>query len=135
MPSDTRADEKQRAEAEGKMKKSIRMQFDMALNRAREKVANASQDDIDKMLRQDPTIMRLAVLMKERHLESPGELDQALREFGSSLEQQNKDFGEYAMGMEAARSHLGIGSGKKPKKEITHQEMLDYYQAHVADYA
>jgi parvulin-like peptidyl-prolyl isomerase len=136
MPSEIKADAKKRAEAEGKMKKSIRTQFDMTLNRAREKVANASQDEIDKMLRQEPTIMRLAVLMKDRHLESPGELDQALREFGTSLDQQVKDFGEYAMGMEAARNHLGLGSGSRtPKKEITHQEILDYYQAHASDYA
>ena len=135
MPSELRADVKKRTEAEGKMKKSIRTQFDMQLNAAREKIANASQEDIDKMLRQDPTIMRLAVLMKERHLESPGELDQNLRQFGTSLEQQIKDFSEYIMGMEAARTALNLGSGKKPKKEITHQEILDYYQAHIADYA
>lgn len=140
MPSELRGADatstKKRVEAEGKMKRSIRTQFDMQLNSAREKVANASQDEIDKLMRQDPTIARLAVLMKERGLESPGELDQALRQFGTSLERQVKDFGENLMGMEAARNALNIGSSpKKPKKEITHQEMLDYYQEHVADYA
>ena len=134
MPPEIKNDAKKRAESEGKIKKGIRLQFDRALNTARENIANASQEDIDKMLRQEPTIMRLAVLMKERGLESPGELDQALRQFGTSLEQQIKDFGEYAMGMEAARTALDIGN-KKGRKEITHQEMLDYYQEHVADYA
>ena len=39
-------------------------------------------------MQQDPTVMRLALLMKERRLESPGELDIALRQFGTALDQQ-----------------------------------------------
>ena len=133
MPKELRTDAKKRAEAEGKLKKNVRNAFESTLNASREKMANASQDDIDKMLRQDPIVMRLALLMKERHLESPGELDAALREFGTSLEQQGKDFGEYMMGIEAARKEIGIAKGSK-KPEVTHQEMLDYYQEHLADY-
>jgi hypothetical protein len=133
MPSELRSDPKKRAESEAKLKKQINKAFEGQLSNIREKVATASQDDIDKMMRSDPTIARLAVLMKDRQLESPGELDAALREFGTTLEQQVKDFGEYMMGIEAARNNMGI-SGKGPKKEITHQEMLDYYQAHAADY-
>jgi parvulin-like peptidyl-prolyl isomerase len=133
MPGELRADSKKRAESEGKMRKEIRKQFDLSLTSGRERVANASQDDIDKLMRQDPTIVRLALLMKERHLESPGELDAALRQFGTSLDQQVKDYGEYMMGMEAARTKIGLGS-KAKKPEVTHQEMLDYYQAHAADY-
>jgi hypothetical protein len=91
------------------------------------------------MMRQEAIIVRLAVLMKERHLESSGELDAVLRQYGTSLEQQLRDYGEYMMGMEAARSALipgkGDPKGKGAKKqEVTHQEMLDYYQEHLADY-
>lgn len=137
MPSELKNDAKKRAESEGKLRKQIRNAFDSSLTAYREKVATASQDDIENLMRQDATVVRLAVLMKERHLESPGELDSVLREFGTSLELQVRDFGEYMMGMEAARNHLGLGGspGKsKNKKEVTHQEMLDYYEAHVADY-
>jgi hypothetical protein len=133
MPGELRSDAKKRAEAEGKLKKNVRNAFDSTLGACRDRIANASQDDIDKMMRQDPTVVRLALLMKERHLESQGELDAALREFGTSLEQQVKDFGEYMMGMEAARNKIGSGA-KAKKKEVTHQEMLDYYQQHLADY-
>jgi len=133
MTKELRTDAKKRAEAEGKLKKNVRNAFESTLNANREKMANASQDDIDKMLRQDPIVMRLALVMKERHLESPGELDAALREFGTSLEQQGKDFGEYMMGIEAARKEIGIAKVSK-KPEVTHQEMLDYYQEHLADY-
>jgi hypothetical protein len=94
-------------------------------------------------MKQDSTMVRLALLMKERHLESYGELDRALKEYGTSLDQQVKDYGEYMMGMEAARNKIngddggpkGKGSkGPSPKKEITYDDLVDYYQAHQADY-
>jgi parvulin-like peptidyl-prolyl isomerase len=132
MPNELRNDAKKRAESEAKLRKQINKAFENSLSNVREKVATASQEDIDKMMRSDPTVVRLAILMKDRRLESPGELDAALREFGTTLQQQVNDFGEYMMGIEAARNNMGIGKG--PKKEVTHQEMLDYYQAHVADY-
>lgn len=139
MPSELKTDAKKRAEAEGKLKKQIRTAFDSSLNAARERIATATPEEIESLMKQDATVVRLALLMKERHLESPGELDAALRLYGTSLEQQVKDFGEYMMGMEAARKVIGgetkEGRGSKGgKKEVTHQEMLDYYQAHVADY-
>ncbi len=141
MPSEIRTDAKKRAEAEGKLKKQIRSSFDMALTNVREKIAKASPEDLEKAMKQDSTMVRLAVLMKERHLESPGELDAVLRQYGTSLDQQIKDYGEYMMGMEAAQSHLGLGrqgkggkGGPAGKKEITHQDLIDYYQAHQADY-
>jgi hypothetical protein len=135
IPSDLKNKPKERAEAEARMRKQVRQAFDGSLNAAREKLANATDDEIDKMMRQDATILRLAMLMKERKLESQGELDAALREFGTSLEQQVKDFGDYMMGIEAAREKIGQGRGSKARqKEITHEEMLDYYRAHLADY-
>ncbi len=134
MPAELRSDPKKRAESEAKLRKQIGKAFENSLSTVREKVATASQDDIDKMMRSDPTIVRLALLMKERRFESPGELDMALREFGTSLDQQVKDFGEYMMGIEAARGKMQLNVQGAKKKEITHQEMLDYYQAHAADY-
>jgi hypothetical protein len=138
MPAEVRTDPKKRAEADGKLKKQIRIAFDSSLSSARERMADATPDEIDAMMRQDGIVARLAMIMKERHLESTGELDIALRQYGTSLEQQIKDFGEYMMGIEAVRSNLGMNKeSKDPKKrkpEITHQDMLDYYQAHVTDY-
>lgn len=138
MPPEMRTDAKKRAEAEGKMKKQIQRAFDDSLASSRERLANATQDDIEAAMKQDSTILRLALLMKQRHLESQGELDAALRQYGTSLEAQVRDFGEYMMGMEAAQANLGLkdkgGKGAKPKKEITLQDILDYYQAHLPDY-
>jgi hypothetical protein len=135
MPNELRNDAKKRAESEAKLRKQVNKAFENSLTNVREKVAAASQDDIEKMMRSDPTIVRLALLMKDRKLESMGELDAALRVFGTTLDQQVKDFGEYMMGIEAARSKI---SGKDKTggkaKEITHQEMLDYYQEHASDF-
>jgi parvulin-like peptidyl-prolyl isomerase len=128
MPPEVRSDSAKRAEAQGKIDKQVREGFEAALNAAREKAATASREEIDKLLRQDPTVMRLAILMKERHLDSYGELDAALREFGTSLGQQARDFGEYMMGIEAARKHF------KKHHEVSHEEMIDYYRQHEADY-
>jgi PPIC-type PPIASE domain len=134
MPSELRSDTKKRAEAEGKLRKSVREEFDRGLNDAREKAAKAKPDDLEQLMRQDPTMMRLVLLMKERGLQSPGELDIALRQYGTSLEQQVKDYGEHMMGMQAVRGKLKLGSKNPQKYEVTHQEMLDFYQAHLADY-
>jgi hypothetical protein len=38
------------------------------------------------------------------------------------------------MGVQVARSKLNLGPNAK-QKEITHQEMLDYYEAHQTDYS
>src|SRR4029079_3355301 len=106
MPSNYRNDKKKRAEAEDNLKKNVRKAFDATLSGYREKIANASPDEIEKIIRQDPTVVRLAVLMKEKHLETLGELDVPLRQYGTSLEQQIRDFGEYQMGLEAARKKM-----------------------------
>jgi PPIC-type PPIASE domain len=135
MPSEYRKDDKKRKDAEEKIKKQVQRGFEASLASTREKVATASQDEIDKLMRQDAAIVRLAVLMRDRQLETPGELDALLREFGTTLEQQCRDYGEYMMGMDAVRTKIGIGHGSKARqKEVTHEEMLDYYRAHVADY-
>jgi parvulin-like peptidyl-prolyl isomerase len=134
MPSEMRSDPTKRAEAEGKLRKSVRNSFDAALKTARDKVANASADDIDQLIEQDPTMIRLALIMKERGLQTQGELDVALRQYGTTLEQQVKNYGEHMMGTEAARGALGLSGKIQRKYEVTHEEMLDYFQQHQADY-
>lgn len=138
MPSELRSDVKKRTEAETKLRKSVRNAFDRSLTAARERVEQASEDDTEKLMQQDPSIMRLALLMKQRGLLSQGELDIALREMGTTLARQAKDYGDHMMGMEAVQTALGNSrhskGGKGQKHEITHQELLDYYQAHQADF-
>src|SRR5207245_2830148 len=108
--------------ADSKLQKQIRKAFEGSLSSARQKVANASQEEIDQLLRQDDTVVRLALIMKEQHLESPDELDLVLAQFGTTLERQINNYGEYMMGMEAARSKL------KEEHPVTEKEMLEYYE-------
>lgn len=128
MPSQLRTDAKKRAEMDRKATKIIRNAFDRSLSAVREKIANASPNEIDNLLRTDATIALLALIMKEQHLESHDELDVALMQFGTTLEQQINAHGEYLMGLEAVRSQF------KKKREATENEMQAYYQQHLADY-
>jgi len=123
-------DSKKKAEADAKLQKNIRQAFDGALRTAREKIANAPQEEVDKLLRQDATIVRLALLMKDHRLDSDEALDTALREFGSSLDQQVKQYGEYMCGIEGARSELD----RRKRTTITPQAIAECYQDHLADY-
>lgn len=127
MPAELKNNPTKRAEVRAKMDRQIRQAFDAALESAREKVASAPPEEVEKSLRQD-VVVRLAWLMHQQRLESLRDLDAALRQLGGSLDQQVREFGEMQLGFEAARRHL------KKQYEITHQEMLDYYRAHAADF-
>jgi hypothetical protein len=143
IPPEMRNDAKKKSEMESKLKKQIRKQFETMLTACREKVDTATAEELESFMKQDSTMVRLAVLMKDRHLDSYGELDKVLKEYGTSLEQQVKDYGEYMMGMEAARNKISGdddgpkgkgGKGPSRKKEVTYDDLVDYYQAHLADY-
>lgn len=127
MPAEVKNNPTKRAEVRAKMDRQIRQAFDSALESAREKVATAPPEEVEKSLRQD-VVVRLAWLMHVQRLESLRDLDALLRQLGSSLDQQVREFGEMQLGFEAARRHL------KKQYEITHQEMLDYYREHAADF-
>lgn len=141
MPNEIKTDAKKRREMESKQRKIVGNAFESSLASAREKVATATPDEIDAYMRQEGIIVRLAVLMNTKKLESLGELDRELRQYGTSVEQQRREFGEYIMGMEALRTAMqgnaqakGKGSKGIEKKEVTHDDMLDYYENHQAEY-
>ncbi|NLF71190.1 MAG: hypothetical protein GX575_19335 [Candidatus Anammoximicrobium sp.] len=66
--------------------------------------------------------------LKKAKVETGMELDAKLREFGSSLQRQKQSFVERAMGQSVISQKVNY------EPEITHQAMLDYYRAHLADY-
>jgi parvulin-like peptidyl-prolyl isomerase len=128
IPEEIRSDTRKSLELDGKLQKQIRKQFEAFLIACREKVAAASPEELQSLEKQDSAMVRLALLMKDRHLDSFGELDNVLQEYGTTLEQQINDFGEYMMGMEAARSALD------KERVVTDSEMREYYEEHSADY-
>jgi hypothetical protein len=74
---------------------------------------------------------RLPELLETTEVASAAELDAKLREHGSSLMKQKRQFAQKVMAQQWMRD-----SGKVDFKPIiTHAQMLDYYYAHEADYA
>jgi len=111
------------------IKKKVRESFATELDAYRKQVATADKEEIQKMLRRDPTVVRLALMMKENNAESLSELSAILARSGSSLDEQIRQYGEHKLGKQM------IFSSIKQKYEVTHQEMLQYYEEHVAEYA
>jgi hypothetical protein len=66
--------------------------------------------------------------LKRWEVGSPAELDAALRQYGSSLKQLRRSYGERAI----AQSFLGRNINYEPN--ITHDEMLAYYREHLDEF-
>lgn len=66
--------------------------------------------------------------MEAAGVNSPAEFDMQLRTIGSSLEKKRRQFLERTIATEQIRTHAKIND------EVTHQEMLDYYQDNLEDY-
>lgn len=64
----------------------------------------------------------LPKMMKRTHVKSLGEFERNLRALGSSLAQQKRNFCESALAHQWARQQI------KYDEEITHQQMMDFYQ-------
>jgi len=71
---------------------------------------------------------KLEPAMTQAKVNSPAEMDQLLRKYGSSLEKQRMAYMENKLG----RAMIGREINQKP--EITHDEMLAYYHSHAADF-
>jgi parvulin-like peptidyl-prolyl isomerase len=109
--------------------KKVFESFEQELAETRAKIDKAKPEELPELLKRDPIVPRLVMLMKDVNAESLGELDAALRRYGSTLEKEVRYYGEYKLGRTTVGKHINF------KPEITHQEMLDYYHEHAADYA
>lgn len=67
-------------------------------------------------------------LLKQYEASNRSELDQKMRAEGQSLVQYRQQFIDRTMAGTWARQQI------KRDKEITHQDMVDYYRAHLSDY-
>ncbi|TWT33396.1 peptidylprolyl isomerase [Blastopirellula retiformator] len=66
--------------------------------------------------------------LKQYGVQTPAELDIALRKEGSSLEKKKRLFLEQIIAQQQLRTHV------KPDTEVTHRQMLDFYHEHAAEY-
>jgi hypothetical protein len=71
----------------------------------------------------------LPKLMERFGVTSAAELDARFREFGWSLAKQQRMFGERTIGM------AGVAQKIKLNPEVTHEEMLRYYNEHIQEYS
>lgn len=71
----------------------------------------------------------LPKLLEKYNVQTAAELDAKMRESGWSLAKQRRMYGERNLGMAGAFSKIG----REP--EVTHDEMLRYYEARSGDYA
>jgi len=114
-------------EAEREINKLVKDAFDKRLAEAREKLDKATtKKEIDELMTNDIVLPRLALLMKEKNLQTLAQLDGALRGSGSSLEKQEAMFCEHHLGQSVIIDKL-----KKLEQEVSQAEMLDYYRNHA----
>jgi len=70
----------------------------------------------------------LPKMLAKYKVETPSQLDAKLREFGTSLAKQRRNYGERNLGMAAAYEKVHEVS------ETTHEDMLKYFDEHSAEF-
>ncbi len=76
---------------------------------------------------------QLKVLMKREDVVSLADLENALRAKGSSLEREKRVFMEQVVAQQWVEQQVKKDKGDK-EEEVTHEEMLAWYQAHLKDF-
>jgi len=84
--------------------------------------------NIKKNIRKEFDRIRLVGMMDEAGVQSPAELDAYLRKYGSSLAKERRDFGERALATSMIRRKVNFD------KEISHEEMLSFYNDNLEKY-
>jgi hypothetical protein len=75
---------------------------------------------------------QLKVLMKRENVVSRADLETALRAKGSSLEREKRIFMEQVVAQQWVQQK--VKPEGEDKTEVTHEEMLKWYQAHIKDF-
>ena len=94
-------------------------------NDARNLIPAESLDHIQESMAKDFEELQLKKLMKQADVQSRDELDRKLRSYGSSLDREKEWF------MRRDMAGQWMGQQLKSDEEITHQELLEWYQAHL----
>ncbi|MFM7072347.1 MAG: peptidylprolyl isomerase [Planctomycetota bacterium] len=110
------------------LQKRIGESFAKELDGLREKARKAEGDDMDELRRRDPILLRVALFMNQRDIETLGDLDLRLRAYGTTLERQQRAYGEQKL------SQMAVMKNIRRDAEISHVEMLDHYQRNREQY-
>ena len=85
--------------------------------------------EVEKMVFESYNEKQLPEILTKTGLKTAAELDAKLRELGSSLATQQRMYFERMLAVEAVNRQVTRDA------EISHDEMLSYYNAHLQDYA
>lgn len=91
-------------------------------------VPSDRMSEMQEMLGKNYEEYQLETDMKNAEVNSPAELDMKLRELGGSLEKKRRQFVEKLVAQQQIQRKV------KKDEEVTHQQMLDYYNEHAKDY-
>ena len=84
--------------------------------------------DIQKNIRKEFDRLQLVEMMDKAGVQSPAELDAYLRRYGASLAKERRIFGERALAASMIRRKVNFD------KEISHEEMLSFYNDNLKKY-
>ena len=117
-------------ESLGQIQPRVRSIFREQLKKMTDDMENATDEELVKLRRRDTSgqLFNLAAVMKKRGLLTLGELDSALREYGSSLEKEERLFGERALGQNAMSTSIDF------KPEVTFDELHERYRSTMEEY-
>jgi len=102
--------------------------FDGALEEMLPRVKAADKKQLKQLRQEDMHLAQLSILMVADEAETMHELDQILRRFGSSYAMEKMRFAEVNFGRQLIVQNVNL------QEEITHRQMLDYYNKNIADY-
>ena len=117
-----------REEALPMIEQQTEKSFEESMEKIIVKVRQATPKELSTLTSQNPQQARLARLMMANGAVSLGQLDLLLRRYGASLEQEKRFYAERTLGRSV------IGQNIDRNREVTHQQMLDYYREHLQDY-
>ncbi len=124
------ADEELERQRQLLIQQRVKSRIDMKLiyYDAKRTIPEERLPDVEKQVSEQFDKSELPRLMKQLKVASRRELDEKLRELGSSLERQRRGFVQQVVAQQWARQQVDQG------KEITYDEMLEYYKAHQAEF-
>ena len=97
-------------------------------NDARRNIPEERLPIIEESIGKEFDKTELDKLMKRLNVQSRRELDDKLRSMGSSLEHEKRAFMQQMLGQE------WVGQQVKADEEITHEQMLQWYQTHLSHF-
>ena len=97
-------------------------------NEFRRNVPAENLPRIEQNLRQPFEQKEMPTLMKQLHVDNQRDLEKELARLGSSLADEQRSFNERIIAAEWIHSKV------KVSEEVSPDEMMEYYQAHLTDY-